>query len=75
MSETTSPTYAHRHPLWSSVTNRLVPILVVLYQIVALIALIVATINAYNYFQAPFIGSLVEHTLVLNGVDSVNPGT
>ena len=45
------------------------------YQVFALIALVTVVIKAFNYFQTPFIGSFVEHTLVMNSNDSVQPGT
>lgn len=75
MSEPVNSSYAQRHPLWSAVTKRLAPGLVVVFQILALIALVTIIINAFNYFQTPFIGSFVEHTLVLNSSDSVQPGS
>jgi signal transduction histidine kinase len=41
----------------------------------ALLALVTVVIKAFIYFQTPFIGSFVEHTLVLNAGQPVNPGT
>ncbi|MFN2152342.1 MAG: GAF domain-containing protein [Anaerolineales bacterium] len=75
MSETTKPIYAQRHPLWSVVTTRLAPGLVVFFQLMALVALVISVINAFLYFRNPFIGSMVEHTLVLNASDSIHKGT
>lgn len=75
MSETVNPSQFRRNPLWSTVTKRLAPGLVVVFQVLALIALVTVIIKAYDYFQTPFIGSFVEHTLVINANDSVQPGT
>ncbi len=75
MSETVNPPNTRRHSLWSAVTKRLAFGLVVVFQVMALIALLTVIIKAFNYFQTPFIGSFVEHTLVMNANDSVQPGT
>jgi hypothetical protein len=42
--------------------------LVVAYQAIALLALIVVPFWAFKFFQQPFIGIFVEHTMVTNGV-------
>ncbi len=70
--ETTQTTYSERHKLWSTLTNRLAPVLVVSFQILVLIALVTIVVNAINYFSTPFIGKFIEHTLVFNAADSVN---
>ncbi len=75
MSETVNPSYIRRNPLWTTITNRFAPVLVLIFQLLALVALVTVIINAFRYFQTPFIGSFVEHTLVLNAGDSVQPGT
>jgi len=75
MPENANQPFVLRHPTWSSVTKRLAPGLVIIFQLLALIALMTAVINAFIFFQTPFIGSMIEHTLVLNAADSVNPGS
>jgi len=73
MSVTRQTSSSQRHPLWSSVTNRLAPVLVVIFQILALIALVTIVINAFNYFRTPFLGGFIEHTLIFNAAESVDP--
>ncbi len=75
MPETVNPSHPRRNPLWYTVTHRFAPGLVVVYQVLALIALVSVIIHAFNYFQTPFIGSFVEHTLVMNSNEPVQPGT
>ena len=48
--------------------------LVVAYQFVALVGLLLIAVNAYRFFQTPFIGALVEQTLVIGGGNSVSEG-
>jgi signal transduction histidine kinase len=75
MSEATKPTADSQRIARAFKPRHLALALVVVYQFVALIALLVIALNAYAYFQIPFIGSLVEQTLVINGTDSVQKGT
>jgi len=75
MIETTQTTYSERNKLWSALTNRLAPVLVAAFQILALIALVTIVINAINYLRTPFMGRFIEHTLVFNAAESVNPGS
>jgi len=42
--------------------------LVVIYQVIAVLALIAVSVWAIQFFQQPFIGVFVEHTMVTNGV-------
>ena len=74
MTEDTKPT-PHQQSTVRVPFIRFVPLaMVVAYQFVALLALLLIVFNAYSYFQTPFIGSLVEQTLVINGTDSVTEG-
>jgi signal transduction histidine kinase len=75
MSENGKSTNTQHHPMWSAMTARLAPALVVGFQLLALVALVIVVIKAFVYFQTPFIGSFVEHTLVMNAGQSVNLGT
>jgi len=72
---TTQTTNSEHNKPWSALTNGLALVLVVAFQILALIALVTIVINAINYFRTPFIGKFIEHTLVFNAADSVNPGS
>ncbi|RPH63175.1 MAG: GAF domain-containing protein [Chloroflexi bacterium] len=49
-------------------TNRITQIIVMAYQAVAVAAFIIFPIFAVKFFQRPFLGIFVEHTLVTNGV-------
>ncbi|HBX70425.1 MAG TPA: hypothetical protein DEH25_13865 [Chloroflexi bacterium] len=75
MSETVQPSSVRQPPLWTFVTTRLAPGLVVIFLLMAMVALVAFVINAFVFIQTPFIGSLVEHTLVINTADSVSPGS
>src|SRR5512141_120578 len=48
--------------------NRATQILVIVYQAIAVIAMVALPFWAFHYFQQPFMGVFLEHTLVSNGV-------
>ena len=76
MSELTfesSPTVKQKP--WTAITRRIVPLLIVLYQLLAILILVQVVTSAVTFFNTPFIGSFVEHTLVINASDSIQPGT
>src|SRR5512138_3932644 len=54
-------------------TNRILQILVLAYQGIALIAFLVIPFLAINWLKTPFLGAFVEQTLVFNGVGSKAP--
>ena len=55
--------------------DRVVPFLVVLYQVVTIVAFAAIAILAYRWFQTPFIGAFLEHTLIFNAMQPTQPGT
>jgi len=61
--------------VWGFLTKRIAPIIVVVYQLLALAGLVEAAVNASGFFRAPFIGAFVEHTLVLNARKPIRPET
>ncbi len=54
--------------------TRLTQYLVLTYQTIVVLAILAAPFWAIKYFQQPFLGIFVEHTLVTNGVGPENPG-
>jgi signal transduction histidine kinase len=73
MSKSTPTSIIKLQELWAFATTRFAPVLVVAYQILALVALVTVAINATKFFRIPFIGSFIEHTMVFNNAESVNP--
>ena len=61
--------------IWGFLTSRIAPFLVVGYQLLVLVGLVEVAINASVFFRTPFIGSFVEHTLIINARKSIKPGT
>ena len=59
----------------TSTTQRLNVILVFLYQVVALVIFAIIPFLAVNWLSRPFIGALIEHTMVANGVKPQTAGT
>ncbi len=55
-------------------TNRLMQYFVWAYQSIVILAMLAAPFWAAKFFQQPFLGIFVEHTLVTNGVGPNNPG-
>ncbi|MEI7845531.1 MAG: GAF domain-containing protein, partial [Chloroflexota bacterium] len=52
----------------AKVFDRISQYLVILYQTIAVLAMIAVPFWAYRFFQEPFIGVFVEHTMLTNGV-------
>ena len=75
MSESSFSTSPGRDKVWEFLTVRIAPILGVLYQFLAIAGLATVAIRAVSFYNSPFIGSFVEHTLVINSADSVRSGT
>jgi signal transduction histidine kinase len=75
MTETVLSKNPRREHIWEFLAARVAPLLGVIFQLLAIVALATVAINAVGYSKAPFIGSFVEHTLLINNVDSVRPGT
>jgi signal transduction histidine kinase len=55
-------------------SNRLIQYLVWTYQAVVVLVVLAAPFWAVRFFNQPFLGIFVEHTLVTNGVGPDNPG-
>ena len=58
---------------FNSLTNRILPIVVLAYQGLALMAFLVLPFLAYRWMQTPFLGAFVEQTMVFNGVGQETP--
>ncbi len=52
----------------SDLLNRFLQIIVLGYQVLAVITLVVTFFLAHTWLKQPFLGAFVEHTLVFNGV-------
>ena len=50
--------------------NRVAPIATILYLIMSAIALVAALFFAFSWYQTPYIGSYVDHTLLINSMVS-----
>lgn len=61
--------------IWGNLIQRLPLYLVAIYQLMAIFAIAVVVITALSYFRTPFIGSMVEHTLVINANQATRPGS
>ncbi|NWG34528.1 MAG: GAF domain-containing protein [Chloroflexi bacterium] len=57
-------------PRTQSVLSRVLQIVVLVYQAVALLAFVSALVLASDWLKNPFLGGFFEHTLVLNGSDT-----
>ncbi len=75
MTEAKNPLAVSQQPRQLSLFRHIPLGVVVVYQIVALAVLLLIAISAHAFFKIPFIGSLVEQTLVINGTDSIQKGT
>jgi len=75
MADIKNPNISWRNRLMPFMKNRLVPGLVVVYQVIALIALIIILINAFVFFRTPFTGTLIEHTMVFTTAESAGPSS
>ena len=54
--------------------EKIIKISVLIYQAIAIIAFIALPILSIRWWQTPFIGALVEHTMVFNGTGPTNKG-
>jgi signal transduction histidine kinase len=66
-----SPVQNNARSNWAAVTRRLAPVLVVIYQLLAIIAFLSIAFYGISYSQIPFLGAMTEHTLLISGSDSV----
>jgi hypothetical protein len=66
MTETVLSKNPRREHIWEFLAARVAPLLGVIFQLLAIVALATVAINAVGYSKAPFIGSFVEHTLLIN---------
>lgn len=57
----------------TQLSNRIVQYLVMTYQAVVVLAMVALPFLAVRFFQQPFLGVFVEHTLVSNGVGPEKP--
>jgi len=53
--------------------NRILPVVVLIYQVMALSAFMVAFILAFGWLKLPFLGAFFEHTLAFNGAVPSQP--
>ena len=58
-----------------SIQDRISTYTATLYQVVALVVFALVPIFAFNFLRTPYLGVLVEHTLLVNGVGPWEPGT
>ncbi len=54
--------------------EKIIKISVLIYQAIAIIAFIALPILSFRWWQTPFIGAFVEHTMVFNGAGPTNKG-
>ncbi len=54
--------------------EKIIKISVLIYQAIAIIAFIALPILSFRWWQTPFIGAFVEHTMVFNGTGPTNKG-
>jgi signal transduction histidine kinase/putative methionine-R-sulfoxide reductase with GAF domain len=57
----------------SQIVNRVLQIMVLVYQGIALLAFLVIPFLAIQWMQTPFLGAFVEQTMVFNGVGQASP--
>ncbi|MBN1666664.1 MAG: hypothetical protein JW862_06235, partial [Anaerolineales bacterium] len=75
MSETQPSHASWLKTFWDALRKQILPVLVIAYQLVVILALGVVVTSALRYFKTPFIGAMVEHTLVINAAESIQPGS
>jgi len=61
--------------LWEFIQDWLSPVLVIFYQVVVIVALGVMAVGAFRFLKQPFIGAMMEHTLVINSIQPMQSGT
>ena len=61
--------------IWPLLKEYTLPVLVLFYQLVALIALVAAPILASQWLGKPFLGSLIDQTLIISRTSPVQKGS
>ncbi|HEU0297716.1 MAG TPA: GAF domain-containing protein [Anaerolineales bacterium] len=64
----------HPSPRFYEVTNKTTQLLVLFYQALAVLVFIGGLYFSYGWLRNPFIGGFFEHTFVLNGTNTREPG-
>jgi signal transduction histidine kinase len=61
--------------LWEFIQNRLSPVFVIFFQVAVIVAMGVMAVGAFRFLNQPFVGAMIEHTLVFNAIQPMQPGT
>ncbi len=75
MTETPSLSIEPANHTWTRVLPRAVATFTILYQIMAILAFGVFMVAALEWFRLPYIGALVDNTLVVNHLPASFPGS
>jgi len=75
MSEITTPISKSASKAKPINSNRIVLILTAIYQALTIVVFALIAISALNWFQTPFIGALVDNTLLINALKPARPGS
>lgn len=62
------------NPRASALLDRLLQVIVLLYQSMAVIVFVAGLFNGVRWLRTPFLGAFYEHTMVFNSVGPVRPG-
>lgn len=74
MATIVSPDSQSTSSLRATIRARFVPVLISCYLFIALVILAATVVLGYQWYRTPYIGALVEHTLLVNGIQPVQAG-